>query len=166
MGKTAKRIILGIVCIAALIMVFVGLRMHSDDEDDIKNAIDAAWGNTDTDDAPAYLQEITRLSTYEIISIEEDGWCTINVVVKGIDLGSKLKELSPEDYPQTEDEDVLNDYFLEIIKTCEIVETPAEIYAEPSSEGYEITFSDTFVDAMSGKVYSYYMGVLEDMLEG
>lgn len=132
---------------------------------EIKNSIEVAWSEVDTDDAPAFLQKIALLSAYEIKSIEKGDTCTIHVVVRGVDLGNELKELSYEDFPQTKDEDVLNDYLLEIIEKCKYIETTTVIYAEPATDGYKIYFSDAFVDAMSGKVYSYYMDLIEGVLE-
>lgn len=169
MSKKSKTILLVVGVIIILAAISAGLWMHFNNasfEEDIKNSIDSAWGESDTDDTPAFLQEITRLSSYEVTSIEEGDTYTINVVVKGIDLGSELKELSYEDFPQADDEDALNDYLLSIIENCEIIKTSTVIYAEPSAEGYEISFSDTFVDAMSGKIYSYYMDLIEGVLEG
>lgn len=169
MSKKVKRILLITAVIIVLAVSAVGFWIYTNNasfEKDIKNSIDSAWKEADTDDAPAFLQEITRLSSYEIISIEEGDIYTINVVVRGIDLGSHLKELSYEDFPQADDEGALNDYLLGIIENCEIIETATVIYAEPSVEGYEISFSDAFVDAMSGKIYSYYMDLIEGVLEG
>ena len=169
MSKKSKKMLLIVSMIIVLAVIAVGLWMYFNNasvEEDIKNSIDYAWNKADIDDAPAFLQEITRLSSYEITSIEEGDTYTINVVVRGIDMGSHLKELSYEDFPQADDEDALNDYLLGIIENCEIIETIAVIYAEPSAEGYEISFSDTFVDAMSGKIYSYYMDLIEGVLEG
>ena len=135
-------------------------------EEDIKNSIISTWGEAITGDSPLFLQEITRLSSYEITNITEDDIYIINVVVSGIDLGSKLKELPYEDFPPADDEDTINDYLLNIIKSCEITKTTTVIYAKPLADGYEISFSDTFVDAMSGKIYSYCMDLVDGILEG
>ena len=35
-----------------------------------------------------------------------------------------------------------------------------------ADDGIQITFSDTFVDAMSGKIYSYYTQKIEEMMGG
>lgn len=167
MIKKAKRIFL-VVSVIILVIIIAGLWMHFSNaffERDIKNSIDSAWSEVNTDDAPAFLKEITRLSSYEITSIEEGDTYTISVIVKGIDLGSELKRLSYEDFPKPDNEDVLNDYLLAIIEKCKIIETVAVIYAESSAEGYKISFSDTFVDAMSGKIYSYYMDLIRGVLE-
>ena len=150
------------------VIITVGLWIYfinASFEKKIKNSIEVAWNEVNIDDAPAFLQTIAQLSAYEIQSIEKGDTCTIHVVVRGVYLGNELKKLSHDDFPQTKDEDVLNDYLLGIIEKCDYVETATVIYAEPATDRYKIYFSDTFVDAMSGKVYSYYMDLIEGVLE-
>lgn len=168
-SKRTKKIVLAICAMIVLATITVGVWLFVDNisfKEGIKKSIEAAWSEADKNDVPPFLQEITRRSSYEIISVEKGDTCTVDVVVKGVDLGSELKAISYEELPQSEEETAINDFLLDIIENCEIVETPAVIYAKPSGESYEIVFTDTFVDAMSGKIYSYCMDLVGEALEG
>ena len=163
--KKKRGVIIGITISLTVFALFLGALFWMNKDSvgkDIQSAIDSAWSETDTDDSPAFLQEITRISSYEITDIEQGEIYTVHVRVKGIDLGKQLKNVAFDEFPQ--EEDALNEYLIEIIQKCASVETEANIYVEMTEARNKVTFSDTFIDAMSGKIYSYYMGLIEDMV--
>lgn len=165
MNKKRKNILIVLVCIVLALgtgVFFFGKKFV---EKKIIKTIEMTWNNSETEDEPEFLKEITKKSSYEIVSIEDGDIYTVNVVVKGIDVGEKLKNLTYEDFAKVESEKEWDGYMREIIEACEIIETPAAIYAEKTKDGYEISFTDTFVDAMSGKIYSYYMDIVNETLE-
>ena len=71
-----------------------------------------------------------------------------------------LKEYSTEEM----NEGVLNEYLINLIEQCEVVETHASIYIEQLESEYSVYFSDTFVDAMSGKIYSFFLDLFKKSL--
>lgn len=153
-----------VILVAAIV---VGIWIYSNrisPEEKISEAIAAAWDEATANDDPNYLQEIEKVSSYEIIELEKGDYYTVHVAVTGIDLGTELENLTQEDLP--EDEEGINALLVELISRCPQVETTTVIYAEPTEDGFDISFSDTFVDAMSGKIYSYYMNQIEEITGG
>lgn len=165
MRKKTIFVLLTLICIGGVVVGSLFFLNKKSVEEDIINTIEMVWNNTETGEEPDFLKEITKRSSYEIVSIEESDVYCVNVVVKGIDVGEQLKALSYDDFAKIQDEKELNQYLLEIIGESKVVETSTVIYAEPVGEGYEISFTDTFVDAMSGKIYSYYMNIANEVLE-
>jgi hypothetical protein len=167
MNKQKKKItiaLIGAIALAIAIILFVVYRNSTLSEEDILRAIDDAWNNAADSNDPDYLQAIERVSTYEIVSIEDGDYYTIHMMITGIDVGSELEQISLESFAQ--DEDAVNAYLIELINQCLQVQTEAVIYAIPKDDGLQITFSDEFVDAMTGKIYSYYMDKVEEILGG
>ena len=66
---------------------------------------------------------------------------------------------------QFEDIDELNDFLCTKIDNATNCNTKTEIYATKIDGKYNISFSDEFVDAMSGKIYSYSSNVLMDEIQ-
>ena len=128
--------------------------------------IDKAWTSALTEDQPKYLSKIDEKSSYSITKIKkEDEEYIISVSVDAPDLGGKLSMLSYDELPQTEDIDELNDFLCTKIDNATNCNTKTEIYATKIDGKYNISFSDEFVDAMSGKIYSYSSNVLMDEIQ-
>ena len=167
MNKQKKNIVLaviGIIIVAIALILFGIYRNNVPTEEDFLRAIDDAWNNASDPDDPDYLLAIERVSMYEIINIESGDYYTIHVEVTGIDIGHELNQINPNDYPQ--DETAINAYLIELVKKCPKVETKCTIYATVVDDVIQITFSDTFVDAMTGKIYSYYMEKVNEIMGG
>ena len=166
MSKKSKSMLL-VVTVLVLILAVVAILWFVNQpttEDDIRDAVAVAWNGAISEDDPAYLKEISKRSSYEITDVEEGDFCTVHVMVTGIDMGIELDQIPMEDFPK--DEAAINEYLVEIIGRCPQVETETVIYASYVDGKYQITFSDTFVDAMSGKIYSYYMNKVEEIMGG
>lgn len=167
--KAMRRTVVVVLIVSIIIISLLSLAVvkHCEAiriEENIFNAINAEWSKVITADAPAYLNAINEVSSYDIISIEEGEVYTIKVVVDSVDLGTKLKEAPLEAFPKTQDETAINKYLLDLIDDCKRLETTTEIYAAPENSGYTIYFSDEFVDAMSGGVYSYTQDLIRDLM--
>lgn len=165
--KMSKRVIVPIVAIIVVAVTAVGIWFFSQpsEQELITVAIDLAWSDATREDDPDYLKEIGKRSSYKVVSVtEENGLFVVDVLVAGVEMSAELEQLQQEDFPQ--DEQAINKYLAEVIERCPIVETETVVYATPSEDGYQITFSDDFVDAMSGKIYSYYMEKVEEYMGG
>lgn len=161
-----KRLFMVLLAAAVAVSAAVGFWLFSrpSTEEQIAAAIEQTWNEAVGDDEPAYLQEIGKRSSYEIISMEGENEYIIHTVVTGIDMSGELDSMSMEELPQDEAE--INALLIEMIGRCPQVETEAVIYAQHTEDGYQIAFSDTFVDAMSGKLYSYYTKKINEMAGG
>lgn len=149
-----------LILIAVLIAFYV---VSAIQKSEIKKAINAAWSFNDKDKAK-YLTELDALSTYEVISIEKKGEeYIVKTAVTAPDLGERLSAIDYLDFPRDKEEDAINAFLSKQIKEAKIKKTNAEIYAYKINGKYEITFSDTFVDAMSGNVYKYSLKAFEDI---
>lgn len=133
-------------------------------EEQIAAAIELAWSEALRSDEPAYLQEISRRSSYEIIGMEEGNGYIIHAIVTGIDMSAELDGMPMEGLPQ--DEEGINTLLIDMVNRSPQIETETIIYAEKVAEGFQITFSDTFVDAMSGRIYSYYSNKINEITGG
>lgn len=154
--------IIGAALIAGEVWFFYGMFQKKQ----ITRAVDRAWAQAVSPDDPPYLRAIDERSHYEIEKIKKGEVYEITVTVRGVDLGGRLREISLEDFPKTEDEDEINDYLLDLIEEADETEVTTVLYALPEGEGYSIQFSDTFVDAMSGMVYSYTRELADTWTEG
>jgi len=161
-----KRIKLVISVLLLTVMMTMAGCNRNTTEEAIRAAVTAQWEQSVSGEAPDYLEAVARRSSFEIVSIEEEELYTVNVLVKGIDLGEALKNIDADEFPQTHDEAVLNAYLMTLIEDCPRVDTQAVIYAQAQGDGYRIYFSETFVDAMSGKIYAYSRDVLSEVIGG
>ena len=165
--KKNRKILIVAFCSLLILSLVAGVGIRRQVfERNIRNAIDKAWKDGSTDDVPVFLQEIDKKSAYEIVSIVKGDIYTINVVVKGIDLRREMNSRLFEDFLSLMDDDVWDNYICELIEKCEYVETETIIYVTPLENEYNVFFSDTFVDAMSGKIYSYCMDVIDEIMGG
>ena len=111
---------------------------------------------------PLYYQ----LETLILEEIEKGDPYVLTVTVYGVDLGGKLRETDPAQFPNTDDEQVLNDYLLKLLEESEYTEVQTFLYAWPEDDGYRIQFSDTFVDAMTGMLMTYAREMVEEVVGG
>lgn len=167
-NNTSKK---GMLIVTILMIVIIGItisgcfnRNGMPSKEEFQAAIDGTWSESIGSDDPDFLKAIDEISSYKIVSIEEGEFYTINVKVTGIDLGVELDGMDQS--LVIEGEEAMNAYLLELIGRCSQVETETVVYATLTDDGIQITFSDTFVDAMSGKIYSYYTQKIEEMMGG
>lgn len=166
-----KKLIIGLVAlIAAAAMAFVGWRLYENRQrETLYRAIEEAWQESESANVPAYLQVIDRETRFEVEKVEKvekgDPY-VITVTVYGIDLGGRLRETDPASFPDTRDEEVLNEYLLNLLNDAARTEVQTVIYAWPEGDGYRFRFSETFADAMTGMVYSYTRDLVNEMTGG
>lgn len=163
-----KKLIIGLVAlIAAAAMAFVGWRLYENRQrETLYRAIEEAWQESESPNAPAYLQVIDRETRFEVEKVEKGDPYVITVTVYGIDLGGRLRETDPASFPDTRDEEVLNEYLLNLLDDAARTEVQTVIYAWPEGDGYRFRFSETFADAMTGMVYSYTRDLVNEMTGG
>ncbi len=129
-------------------------------------AIEEAWNRSDAGDLPEYLRYIETFSEFEVEKVETGDPVIITVTVRGIDLGGELKKMDPAGYFGATDEASMNDYLMDLVKIARPTEVTTIVYAWPQEDGYRIEFSETFVDAMSGMVWSYVMDLADELTGG
>ena len=160
--NTKRIIAIGVsVILCALVGMLISRYMF---KQTIKEAIDEEWRLSEQEDIPEYMKEIDRKSSYRIVKIDKGNICKVQVVVQGVDLANEMRKIPIQDLPKMADEQEINTYVIGLIEKSEMVETEANIYVEKNPKGYDVTFSDVFVDAMSGKLYTYSIEVMEEIL--
>lgn len=131
----------------------------------IPDALALAWSEAEREDDPAYLKKLAEVAEYSIDSISEDGGrFVITATVTCPNLGERLMNISYADLPENKDAGSINAYLCGLIDGLEAEKTTAVAYAEWSGDRLNVSFSDEFVDAMCGKVYSYAKKSVEDYL--
>lgn len=163
-----KKLIIGLVAlIAAVALALLGWRLYENRQrETLYRAIEAAWQESESPNAPAYLQVIDRETRFEVEKVEKGDPYVITVTVYGIDLGGRLRETDPASFPDTREEAVLNEYLLNLLDDAARTEVQTVIYAWPEGDGYRFRFSETFADAMTGMVYSYTRDLVNEMTGG
>ena len=163
-----KKLIIGLVAlIAAAALALLGWRLYEKHQREaLYRAIEEAWQESESPNAPAYLQVIDRETRFEVEKVEKGDPYVITVTVYGIDLGDRLRETDPASFPDTRDEEVLNEYLLNLLNDAARTEVQTVIYAWPEGDGYRFRFSETFADAMTGMVYSYTRDLVNEMTGG
>lgn len=164
-GKKLLLIALAVVLVAA--MAFVSWRLYENRQrETLYRAIEEAWYESESPNAPAYLQVIDLETRFEVEKVEKGEPYVITVTVYGIDLGGRLRQTDPASFPDTREEAVLNEYLLNLLDDAARTEVQTVIYAWPEGDGYRIRFSETFADAMTGMVYSYTRDLVNEMTGG
>lgn len=163
-----KKLIIGLVAlIAAAALALLGWRLYENRQrETLYRAIEEAWQESESPNAPAYLQVIDLETRFEVEKVEKGDPYVITVTVYGIDLGGRLRETDPASFPDTRDEAVLNEYLLNLLDDAARTEVQTVIYAWPEDGGYRVRFSETFADAMTGMVYSYTRDLVNEMTGG
>ena len=133
----------------------------------LHSAIEEAWNRDDTRKIPEYLEYLDEHSSFEIDSvIKGDGPWQVTVTVHGLDLADELERRDPKKFAPDEDPDEIDEYILSLAKKADPMERTTVIYAWPEEDGYRIRFSETFIDAMTGGVYSYVLELVDDITGG
>lgn len=132
----------------------------------INAAVFEAWKNTRTEDSPAYLDAIDWETMYRIDDYEKGNPGVITVTVTGVDLGAELRKVDPAIFTSDTSDEEINEYLISLVKQAEKTKVTTYLYAWQETDGIRIEFSESFVDAMSGKVYSYAKDILNDYLGG
>ena len=130
--------------------------------------INKKWNEVvNIENQPRYLTELNRLSQYTVNSVKKvDDVYVVKVTVSAPDLGSIMKTFDYSNLPSTENTDEINSFLCEQLKFAEIIKTETYIHAYKIDDTYQILFSDEFVDAMCGKLYTYAQSSFVDMMQG
>lgn len=160
-------VVIAAICLLTISLIFVlNNKNDSSIDESLIDSIDKKWSSAKSDNQPKYLTEIDKKSSYEIKSVKKDGdFYTIKAIITAPDLGDQLLKLGYETLPNTDDTNEIDEFLCEQLEMAENKQTEAYIYAEFFDEKYNISFSDDFVNAMSGNLYSYSQKSLIDMLE-
>lgn len=157
------------VCIVITIMVVSVLlfkKPNSKIDNKMMIAVKNTWATTQTEEQPLYLTKLEESSSYELISVtNEDGLYIITAEITAPDVSKQLQTVDAEDFPKTEDENEINQFLCEQIEKSKTVKTKADIYAYEINGEYQISYSDSFINAMSGNLCTYSQTALTDMLE-
>lgn len=163
MTRKVRLLLAVLALLAALLCGFGAWRVYEGAKmDAMYRAVLEVWNQTATEDTPAYLQAIDRRTEFVLEKIEKGNPYVLTVTVYGVDLGGKLRETDPAAMSGLESEQAINDYLTGLVEQSGETEVQTILYAWPEGDGYRIQFSDTFIDAMSGMVYSYF----QDMING
>ena len=168
-------ILLGLLALVTAIALFALLIMdkpHTDQTHaDLVAAIDTAWNIGKTEEQPAYLTKLDRLSSYRIHSVEREGdVCIVSAIVTAPDLGNRLTHLDADETPQSNREEDVDAFLCTQVDMATITDTEATLFVYDINGEYHVSFSNEFADAMSGKLYSYsqeaYLELLQKYKEG
>ena len=152
------------VLIAALVIGLAGWYLWNANESrKLYNAIEEAWNRDLDDDMPEYLQYLDEISEFQIDSIEKGEPWVVTVTVTGLDLAGDLK---PKNFAKYTDPEDIDRYLLSLAKKADPLERTAVLYAWPEEDGYRIQFSETFIDAMTGGVYSFTLELIAEITGG
>lgn len=133
--------------------------------DEIIEAVENAWKNVNLEEQPAYLKKLSEKASYTLKTVKkEDGRLLIAVTINAPDLNSRLSSLKLTDFPQSKDSNEINNFLCEQIEKSNQKKSETFIYATKLNNEYHISFSNEFVDQMSGGIYSYSQTTLIDML--
>ena len=167
MGKLKKWLPAALIAIVIAILAFLGWRVyHAHMEQTLHQAIADAWNKDWSEDMPAYLQYIDLQSDFEIDDIERGDPWVLTVTVCGLDVGGELNKQDPMLFSEDATETEMDQYLLSLAKQAELTYKTAKIYAWPEDGSYRIQFSETFIDAMTGGVYSYTLDLIEEITGG
>lgn len=167
MNRKVRVILAVLALVAAFLCAFGAWKLYELAQfEKMEQAVWDAWYASYSDDAPAYLDAIDRETYFVLEEIEKGEPYVLTVTVYGVDLGGKLRETDPAEFPNTDDEQVLNDYLLKLLEESEYTKVQTFLYAWPEDGGYHIQFSDTFVDAMTGMIMTYAREMVEEVVGG
>ena len=135
-------------------------------EEELIAAVQESWSAAVAADQPAYLTMLGEMASYTLGSVsKEEGLYVIEATVTAPDLGGRLSEMDNADLPRSADAEDLDTFLCEQIGKADMREITAAVLAYETDGGYHISFSEEFVDAMSGYLYTYSRWALLDMLQ-
>ena len=155
------------IAIIVLVAVFVLISNNIKTYKEISTAINNTWNEVaNAEDQPLYLSELNKLSKFTIDSVKKDnGVYIVKTTVSAPDVGTKMIKINYNNLPSTENTGEINSFLCEQLKNAEFIETKAYIHAYKVDNGYQVSFSDEFVDAMCGKLYAYAQSSFVDMMQ-
>lgn len=169
-GRSMKKKTVVLIIVLLVVAVACGLLIHRawylKQLETINGYIFNAWQQTYSEDAPAYLDAIAWETLYQLDGYEKGNPWILHMTVMGVDLGKELKNADLSMFTKDSTEKEINDYLVSLVKQAEKTKISTYIYAWPEGDGFRIEFSETFIDAMSGKVYSYAKEILLDYMGG
>lgn len=153
--------------VVALFCGFLAYRLWDvKQKEKLIQCVTEAWSKTYDDDQPAYLEALAWETLYTLDGYEKGNPWILHMTVMGVDLGKELKNADLSMFTQDSTEKEINDFLVSLIKKAEATKITTYIYAWPEGDSFRIEFSETFIDAMSGKVYSYAKEALLDYMGG
>ena len=155
MKKKAVIWIIAIVVLALVCGFLVYGLWGMKQKEKLNESISQAWSKANDDDQPAYLDALAQESTYMLEDFQRGNPWVLTVTVHGVDLGGALKKADLSAFTADSTEKDINDFLILLIKQAAPTKITTRIYAWPEEDGFRIEFSETFIDAMSGNVYSY-----------
>lgn len=140
-----------LVLISVLIILFLPKKPNKA----LINAIDREWSTIKTETQREYVKKLDKLTVYKLASyrIEDDRYI-IKAKVEGVNLNEQLKNINKEKLPKDQNE--LDAFLCNLLEKSKPYKTTAEIYAYKINGKYHVSFSDDFINAMSGNLYEYY----------
>ena len=168
MKRTKKLLPVILVMLIVAAAVFFAWRYYgTNQKETLYKAINQAWQQANDENTPEYLEYIDKHSKFRITSIEQGEPLVLSVTVRGVDLAGELRKIDPLTFSWDMDEEDLNDYLISLVKQAGSTEVTTILYAWPEENGaYRIQFSETFIDAMSGMVYSYAQEWIDELVGG
>ncbi len=154
-------VLLAVICGMLAWRMFYLKRMEN-----LSRCISTAWGETYEDDMPEYLKALAWESLYQLDGYEKGDPWVLTVTVMGVDLAAELRKADLSIFTADSTEREIDAFLVSLVKQAAPTRITTYLYAWPENDGFRIEFSETFIDAMSGKVYSYAKEALLEQMGG
>lgn len=174
MEKKSVRVLLSILvcvlCVAVIaVVLFVGNSMglfkFEDHSATFQQLITTEWEKSITEDQPEFLNKLEERNSFTVVDYksEGDGYYTVELEVTSPDINEQLikyqNSVTEQDIPENE----MNKKICEIIDSSNDKTTKITLSVICDEDGaYHVTFTDEFVDAMTGYAFS---NALETLME-
>lgn len=131
-----------------------------------QQVIQKVWERSLPADQPEYLQYIEMYSDFSVEKVEKGDPWVVTVRVQGVDLAGQMQKLDPEKFSADTLPEELDQYLVSQVKKSRTVYVDCFVYLYKEGDGFQVQFTETFVDAMSGMVLSYAREMVQEAMGG
>ena len=175
-NKSKKALLTTLVCVVALALIAVvflvgkstGLFNFEDHSETFQQLITTEWEKSISEDQPEFLTKLEERNSFILkdYKSEGDGYYTVELEVTSPDINEQLTEYQNSVAEQNVSENEINEKICEIIDSAEDKTTTVTLSIICDDDGaYHVTFTDEFVDAMTGYAFSNTLGTLMEEVE-
>lgn len=133
----------------------------------ITQLVQTEWEEADNFENNSFMQVFSDYSNFVFIDMQEstDGCYTLSYEITSPFVLDELKKYQ-SDITEIPDETQMNAKIIEMIQNATPKTTTQTVTVYTTDDGYQVVFSQGFIDAMYGYCYTYCMEEIHKVLEG
>ena len=155
--------------LCSIMIAFVVLLAFTscNNQEKIMQAVQNEWESAGTFDEGSFMQTFSECAEFVFVDMQKssDDCYTLSYEVTSPDILDALKDYQ-NNITEIPDDEQMNAKITEIIQKSTPKTTTQTVTVYITDNGYQVVFSQGFIDAMYGYSYTYCMDEIHEVLEG